>query len=368
MSSSRIIIREAGERDSAGLVELFRSTPQQGQIVINFERSPNFFWGAGVISEEPLTLLAEDSLNGKIVGSVSFGRKSVFINGKSQRLRYGNDLHLHEDYRTGRTLIKLYKEASKLFDSGEWCHTAILSDNERSINAISKGRASLPKYRFLNKVTSNLIYVGKGKRSLSKGYTVRRAVKADVAAMQAYFDLHGPRKQFFPVYDFSKIGCSDYYRGIDIEDYFLLFRNDELLGVVGVWDQQAFRQTRFLEYKGVFKILKPLYNAYSRLFGGLVLPAAGSTLNYQMLHSILIKDNNPEYFSIVIREIYTVLRELGCDAFVCGLSDGDPLKESLKGYRYRSNEVSHFVATYDDFDPRDRLDLTIPTYFEPGRW
>ena len=137
--SRRFEIRMAEPRDSAALIKLIDQTPQDGQVRLNFERNPDFFYATHVTTTAPEIWVMIDIKNNVLLASFSIGTREVFVNGKARVTRYGNDLRIHKDYRGGRTLISLFKKYREVMQN-EWMQTVILDDNKAYINSVGSGR------------------------------------------------------------------------------------------------------------------------------------------------------------------------------------------------------------------------------------
>ena len=108
--SQRFEIRPAQPNDSSGLLKLIDQTPQEGQVKLNFERNPDFFYATEVTTTEPDVWVMIDHNNAILMASFSIGKREVFVGGKKRMTRYGNDLRIHQEYRGGRTLIRISKK------------------------------------------------------------------------------------------------------------------------------------------------------------------------------------------------------------------------------------------------------------------
>lgn len=385
--------RVVEKRDCEQLRSLFADCPQEGGVEICFEREPNFFLGQAVAVQEPLGIVAEEKVaeekvaegkaeesaqhHNKIVAYASFGTRPVFVNGQKQSLLYASDLRIHPLYRKGRLLFRLYREAYKRVSKEVWGQTAIFSENAQSINNIASGRKGLPSYFPDGTLVSHLIYVTKvpSLRLLSKKFVRKKQVKlrvkiadaTDIVAMQSFFDREAPNKQYYPVYSFSELGSDNpYYFAQELQNYFLAYRGDRLVGMLGLWDQKQFKQTCFTHYSGIYKLLRKLYNFASLIKGGLQLPKAGGQLNYQSVHTVLLENNSKEIFAQLMDALYSHCLREKVPAVMCGLMEKDPLLKVLKNYPCRLNKTDHYLVTFGDYDPRDLVDDRIP-YLESVR-
>ena len=364
--TQRFHIRRAEKEDSEALITLINDTPQQGNITLNFERSPNFFHATETTTSEPEVWLMEDRSEQRLAASFSIGKRHVYINGEKVLTRYGNDLRIHQDYKGGRTLFRLFKKYRELMKD-EWMQTVILEENKTSIDTVGSGRLSLPNYHEAGKLVTHMISLNQ-KVEKSK-HTIRRAGSGDVNLIQDFFDKNAKKKQFYPYYNFSEIDNNNpYYRDLNLNSYFLCFNNKELVGVAGVWDQKAFKQTRFLSYHGNMKILRHMNNFNSKFFGGLNLPAPGSLGNYISMHSILCKDNNPALLRSLVSQIMSDYRSSSYDALILGFDQQDALHQGIDKLKRHSLVSNHYLASYGE-SPNVLKHPLAPSliYLEPCR-
>lgn len=369
--SQRFNIRPATHNDSEALITLINSTPQPGSIRLNFERTPDFFHATETTTSEPDVWLMEDTQEQRLVASFSIGKRFVYINGKKQLTRYGNDLRIHEDYKGGRTLFRLFKKYRELMQD-EWMQTVILEENTASIDTVGSGRLTLPNYHPAGKLLTHMIALNQNIRRITcvqSEHRIRRASENDIEILQTFFDKYSSEKQFYPCYDFSKIDSNDqYYRNLNLSNYYLCFNKQELVAVAGVWDQKSFKQTRFLSYHGNMKVLRHINNISSKILGGLNLPSPGSLGNYISLHSILCKDNEPAFLKSLITEIMTEHKKTQYDALILGLDEQDQLHDAVKNLKRHSLVSNHYLASYGDQpDVLNHPSAPPLIYLEPSR-
>lgn len=367
--SLRYSIRRALPSDSDALLDLFNKTPQEGSIRLNFERQPNFFHATGVSTSHAEIWVMEDLHEQQLIASFSIGKREVYVNGKIRLTRYGSDLRIHPDYTGGRTLFRLFKKYKELMQD-EWMQTVILDENKASINTVGSGRLMLPTYYQTGQFITHMI-------ALNASYPkntqhVRRANASDIETLQTFFNTHAKEKEFYPHYDFSMIGSDDsYYRGIKLEDFFLQFDKNDLIGVVGCWNQKSFKQTRFLSYHGPMKFLRHINNLSSKLFGGLHLPNPGKIANYINLHAVLIKGNQPETLNNILLNIFSEYKNSSYDAVIVGFESRDPLHRALEKIKSHTLISNLYIASYGEkpeyLKNNEQQDSASLFYLEPSR-
>lgn len=358
----RYLIRPATPADDAGILALVQATPQRGRVLLNFERQPAFLHGSAVSCEAPELWIAVDE-QGAVIAVFNVGRRRVLVNGQVHPVRYAHDLRLAPAWQGSTLLVRLFRQLRQILRTGEWMQTVILSDNSTSLDTVGSGRAGLPVYYPCGEIETSLLFSGRRRRA--HGYRITQATVDDLPLMQAWLDEHGPRRQFFPRYQLADlINGHDYYRGLVVQDFLLAWRGTELVGMTGTWSQKSFKQTRVLRYPFALGGLRHLLNLYSRLRGGLHLPAAGGTLDYRMLHSTLVRDDAPAVLDALLQPLVEQARRERC-ALSAGFFLQDPLREAAGGYRRQRLASRHFLVSYEQ-DPRPLLDGRLP-YVEVAR-
>jgi len=364
--ASRFYTRHAQATDSNELIALIAATPQAGAITINFERTPDFFMATKVVTQIPDVWVLIERESARVAAMFSIGQRDVYVNGERQNVRYGNDLRIHPKFQSGRTLFNLLKCYRNAMGS-DWMQTVILSDNEASLNSIGSGRSITPSYYDFGEMITHMLYLTTPRPSQDSKFNIRTADHNDIELMQVFFDQQAQTKQFYPHYDFTKLLNGDeYYRGLVISNYYLMFEGNKLVAMAGIWDQSSFKQTRFVAYSKLMSVARLLNNAYSKLFGGMVLPKAGDKLNYVSLHSLLIINDDEKLFSRLLQYIYNDCLALNYQALVCGLPSLDTRQRILEQYRSKVLHSKHFIASYHD-DPRGKFDTSYPLYLELAR-
>lgn len=357
--------RLATEDDNEKILDLISKTPQQGLVTLNFERSPNFFFGTQIATEISKVVVAENTKSGEIDGMTSFGFRRVYVNGEVRQLGYANDLRICEEHRGGRLLLKLYRKTSEFLEDGDFAQTVILEENQKSLTTIAAGRAGMPTYYDYGKL---ITYIISTSYDLTGSATckVRPATKDDIPELQEFLNREAPNHQFFPAYDLEQLDCSPYYRNLSISDYFLAIEDGEILGVCGIWKQKPFKQTKIVNYPAWMTIIRPIYNVFCNLFGGFPLPKKGHNADYTSLHTVLVKNNSTDVLHSLIKNIRSVLACRGEKTMIIALAEGHPLQPAIRGFIHRKLRSLHFLGTYGP-DCRGTLNTKLPLYLEVSR-
>lgn len=365
---SRFDIRPATRTDDAGILSLIQRTPQPGKVVLNFERDPGFFAGAQVTCEQPDIWVAEtrdDSAGKELVAVFNIGRRSVYVNGKPQQVRYAHDLRIDPRFRGTLLLIRMFRRLRQMLADDEWMQTVILAGNDESISTVGSGRAGLPTYYPAGDIETSLLFAAPASTTNS-GLAIGRASADDLADMQAFIDRLAPSRQFFPCYRLADmLDGHPYYRGLTPQDFWLARRGDAIVGMVGVWDQKPFKQTRLVRYPRGLAWARHGYNVWSRLLGGVHLPASGGVLDYRSTHTLLVEHDDPTVLRALLAPMVAQAREDRA-ALVVAFFEGDPLARALRGFRRQTLSSHHYLVSYGA-DPRPTLSAAPLPYVEVAR-
>lgn len=347
-------IRPATAADGEAILDLVRRTPQQGRVLLNFERDPDFFAGAHISCEVPEVWVA--GRGDGLAAVFNIGRRAVFVNGEERQVRYAHDLRIAPDARGGLLLHRMFRVLRRELAPGEWMQTVILAGNRDSMGSVGSGRAGLPTYYPFGEIETSLLATASAPAAAGvPGLHVAPATAADLPDLQQFLDREGPRRQFFPRHRLDALSAGDpYYAGLASGDFMLAWRGTRVVGVLGIWDQSPFRRTRVLAYPGAVRILRPLLNLLGPVTGGLRLPPEGQSFRYRTLHTLLVQDDDPAVFRLLLQRQLEAQRGR-CDALVLGMFVGDPLRPVLRGFRRRTLASRHFLVSYDG-DPRPALD------------
>ena len=358
-------IRRAEKEDSLDLCKILAETPMEGSVCLTQDRRPDYFHGAAVQCEQPEIYVSKQNTTSKIAGVFSAGSRRVFVNGQIQKLRYLSDLRITPGQRSGLMLARGFRFLrNEILENGEFAQTLVISENAKALDILTSHRRGLPKYFPNGEYDFYLISLRQFHFGSSQ-LQVRKASTRDIPAMQAFFDREAPHKQFFPVYDFTELSQNNYYRDAKLEDFFLAFDGEELIGLLGAWDQGNYKKTHVRGYGGHLRWLRPWLNAVSRLQGGIELPAPGTLQRTLYLHCAVCRENDPSTLTALLRAVQCGFAGQDYHHAALGLDRHDPLREALAGCRTMNFAGRHFLVSFGA-DPRPNLDDKV-FYFEAAR-
>lgn len=364
----RLEVARARSQDNADILALLAETPQPGAISLAFERAPDYFHGAAISCDNPEVFVLRQKGSGAapILGVFDIGTRSLYVNGELQTVRYLHDLRLAQGVRGGQALNLAFQTTRALMGDDDLFQAVILDDNRLFLTAVTRPRKTTPDLTTRGRIETSLIYGRGSGRDTSSGIDIRQAVVKDLPAMQALIDQEGPRRQFFNRYDLSQIAAENpYYRGLTVSDFYLMVEGNELLGMVGTWDQKSFKQTRIAGYSKPVRITRPLYNAWAFATGGLPLPCAGHCFSYLTLHTIVIREHDPRLLRMLINKL---LRGPGrrFDALACGFFTSDPLNQAVQSFSRKTLISHHFIGSWNR-NQKPEIDPGLVPYADIAR-
>jgi len=329
------------------------------------QRHPDYFATAAIQAEEPQVFIGEKLSTGKIGASFAAGKRLVFVDGEVKNVRYLSDLRIHPDFRNSTLLARGFRYLrNHVFTPGEWAQTMVLDDNHAALDALTSGRAGLPRYQPAGDYNCYLVPTSQRTTSGSGQLNVRPATKHDLIGIQAFYDREAPRKAFSPVYRFEQLS-KDYYRDLKIKDFSLALQDNEVVGMAACWDQTAFKQTRVNSYSRTLGLLRPAYNLVASLSPAMVtLPSPGSYIKSAYAFAIHCRDDDPAILSALIGQLILTARDIGADYLVIGLDARSPLCEALHHWRKRLIHGKHYLV---GFDSTPMFKQPYGFYFECGR-
>jgi hypothetical protein len=119
-----------------------------------------------------------------------------------------------------------------------------------------------------------------------------------------------------------------------------------VVGTLGVWDQNALKQTVVASYAEPLGFLLHLYNAVARLTGGLRLPKVGE--RFPFLYGAFLSAADPEILRCLLGKVHKEWSGRGYSHLFVGLPDGSPLAPALRGLSAMTLRSSVYLVYWDD--------------------
>lgn len=357
--------RGATPDDNPALQALFGVPQPSSGLMMAFERAPDYFASAAVMYHQPELLVVTRRQDNKLAAAVNMGVRRMYLNGQPEMLRYGADMRIDPDFQGGRVLLYVNRAVKDVIRDS-WYLSVILEDNQRSRGSLEGGRAGLPDYRLVGRITTYTV-TRCHTRPQKLLPAVRRATVDDIEAMNRFVASMANQYQFLPCYDFNGLLTGDpFFQGLSIDDFLVIAEDEGIRGLVGVWNQKAFKQTRVVKYSRTLSLLRPFWNLWSAWFGGIHLPSRGQAFDYLALHSPLTRVDDLTGFEALLRAAWKLTRERGSRAMTLTLADTDPRQPVMAGFRSLPMRANQYTVAFDQ-DAQPALAGGRVPFYESGR-
>lgn len=342
--------RDATPADNAALLALADACPMEGDIGLCMQRRPDFFalnrlegtsWRVGVV----------DGPAGSPVGCVAVADRRVYLNGEPSRGMYVSDLKVHPAHRGSGVADALtsYAVRACLAAGGPDVPTflTVLAGNTAMERRLSAGRAAVTAQRVGTIRSHSVPLLWRRRARPPAAVRIARATARDIADMAALWQRVAPARQFAPVYDAASLGAwVDAAPSLD-PAAFLLARDTggSLLGFVGMWDQQAFKQLQVTSYSRGMAGFRAAFNSAAPIFRAAHLPRRGGFIRSLNAVNICVPGDRPEVLRALLLTAYGDYRGSGYSFVNVGLAVDDPLCAAVDGLLAQHTDINGLVAT-----------------------
>jgi hypothetical protein len=360
---TRFAITLAELGDDAELRALLRENPMNGSMQVTFEREPYFFAACAIRGNFHQVGVGRDLESGRIVGLGTRSIADAFVNGRRAAFGWLSDLRLQSAYRGGTLVARAYRFLRQLHGDGRvnLYGTVIFQDNQRALQTIAAARAGLPVYHDLGVLHCPGINLRRRKPAISANCEIVRGSRELLPDIVDCLNRNNARKQFAPVHDVESLIRGNRWKDFQPSDFYVARRNNQVVGVVGRWDQSSFKQTRVISYGKRLRWVVPVANAVQALIGAPSFPKAGQYVPFFYVSFIAIDQDDAGVFRALLRQVYNDAVGSSFRYAMVGLHERDPLLAAVKEYPLTPFAGRLFCVCFADGEPAYRtLDGRVP--------
>jgi hypothetical protein len=227
--------------------------------------------------------------------------------------------------------------------------STIIHDNTQAISLLTAGRDGLPKYYNSGIYNTYAVKLKKSIRIKDAGVDIVRGDGHNLNAIVKCLQRNGRDKQFYPYYESQDFESgSEYLRDFKKEDFYVALKDSRIVGVLGKWDQRAFKQIVICGYDRKVNRIRPVYNFFADLVSFPTLPSPQSKLDSFYISFIAVDDNKPEIFSSLLSAVYNDHIGSEYTYMVAGLYEKDPLAGAVDRYPHIKYKSRIFVVCWED--------------------
>lgn len=342
----------ATERDGAELRALARSLPMEGAIRLALHREPDFFAAERIGAQALDVIVARERESGRIVGYGTRSVRRLFVNGEPADVGYLSSLKGLPEVRRGTLLARGYRALRDLHQDGKtpYYFSIIFEDNHMAREILTSGRAGLPRYQAVGRMHTYALDVGvcRPERWPTSGASVSRGSSRTLPAVVTYLNDVNRKFQFSPRYEPSDFHNARLLPGFTPDQLCVATRGEIIVGVAGLWDQRAIRQSVVAGYAGLLGWLRPLYNAYATMARRPRYPPPGSPLRACYAAFLAVDPPDGTVLLELIRAMLSERHEPPFDYLLFGLHDSHPLAPTLERVATRVMTIRVYLVYWDD--------------------
>lgn len=348
--SSGLKFRLADETEDGALRAVLRQASMPGNVSLAFSREPSFFIAEQAGSMGHQILICQDQDTGVITGIGGRSIRKLYVDGVQKTVGYLSSLRLLPEVRSSMTLVRGYKFFRSLHSDGEvpYYFTTILDENRYAQQILESGRAGMPIYVPVGMLVTYLIPIRK-RVSRKLRHEVHSCNENTLSHAYECLSEWNCRHQFAPSYTLDDIsGRTRLLPNFSPKDLYVCKERDEVVGTLGVWDQQSFKQTIVTDYSAKMKAIRPFYNGIARLRGRPMLPSIGESIRSVYASFVSAKNDNAKVFESVLVRACSDWSGKGYDYLLVGLCDGNPLQSVMASFASRKLDSKIYLVHWQE--------------------
>jgi hypothetical protein len=346
----QLAVSLATPADDAAIRALLRREPMPGRIRITYQREPEFRLGCEVTGEDCQTLVARREDTAEVVGLASRSVRRVFINGREQRLGYLGQLRVDPRFR-GRWLVSRgFAQLKQLHDRDPlpgYLASIVEGNGEATGVLVRNRRRIFPAFHAVANYRTFAIGVTRVRPAFHADVEISTPRVYELAEIVQFLRVHGTQRQFFAAWT-EKSLARLFSFGFGLDDLRIARRAGEIVGVAGLWDQSAYKQTIIHGYSGWLKAAAPLYNLGAPWFGRAALPRPGETIRSAYVSLLCIAHDEIAVFRALLRELYNLAFNRRLGHLLVGLDSRDPLVPAAREYAHVVYSSRLYLAEWPD--------------------
>lgn len=355
----------ATEQDDPDLRRLLAANAMPGRITVTFEREPNYFMGCATMGHFWQVLVGRHQPSGDLAAVLCRATQPRFVNGQIKEIGYLGQLRVDRKYRGRWVLLHgLDALAARHADGRVSAYLSAISDENTTARGVLVDHPH-PRFPIHREVTRiyTLGIILRRRRPVHTRRTpveVERGAPGQLGDVVAFFRQHGSKRQFFPAYQATDF-TSDTTRGFRLQDLLIARQAGQILGVLGLWDQSAYKQSVVQAYAKPLRRLRPFYNLAARAVGIQPLPGSGEHIRSAYASFCCVADDDPEVFHALLQQVTRLAAERGLAYLMIGLADRDPLLPIAQKHPHIAYHSRLYVASWQDgHDFYEHLDGRVP--------
>jgi len=325
------------------IAKLLNENAIPGWIELSYKTTPRFHLSLhkNIFSS---SVIGIHQTTNKIGGIATRSVHPSFLASKEANIGWLGQLRIDPEFRNRAHLLKSGFDAVKTFlhdrDKTPYYLASIIAENKIARRILEANLDGFPIFEpILNyhvKAFSTQQVWGNFSKHIRVGST------SDMPRIIEFINSINKEFDFTPRL-ISKKGKDEIsagkFLGLSAEDFLIHLEDEQILGVVALWDQQKYRQLQVQGYSKLTPWVRSLINIFSPLTRLPKLPGIGENLRQIFISFPAIKNNNKEVFKELYSAALKTSKQRGAQLCLAGFTEheienADSLK--LKHYAYDS--------------------------------
>lgn len=297
------------------------------------------------------------------------GSRSIrqrYVGGELTTVGYLSSLRLDERYRSLGLVARGFRYFRELDRdaSVDFYITTIAAGNSTAKRTLLGGRAGLPFYHSIGRFRTYVLSTHRCTFPQRSKWEIRKCSPCSLPDVVEFINSTGTQLELLPQVSSGDFMCSvGTFRDLRLEKLFLAYQGGHLQGVFGAWDQSRFKQTMIHRYPVWMKVLRPIFNGWSRLRGDPELPREGDTLDTVYGCLPVVRRNDPLCLQALLANYAKEYADKP-QRLLLGLDARSPLCNALKDASYTYDTEAYLVSWNREHLPIVHQDR--PFYLELG--
>ncbi len=293
-----------------------------GAVSVRFEREPDYFLGTTIQGDPCHVLIARHVPDGVLAAVAVRAERRVWLGGEVARVAYIGQIRVAPRFQ-GRWLTqRAAREVSQLHDATMPYLGVIAADNPVALGTLTGPRRPGPTVRRVARLVSLAFLVHQ--RFAGRP---RRPVERVTGApwMRSWPSCSGSGPPATSSRSWRRRRSDGRtYRDLRAGDLAVVRRDGDIVGVLGSWDQSAYKQDVVVGFAPRLARLRPGYDVVARALGGRSLPRPGERIRTAFGCLRCVSDDDPDVLAALLWAGRRRAADQGQDFLMLGFDERDP--------------------------------------------
>lgn len=354
--------------DDGAIRRILRENIMPGDVALTYEREPHFFLGCAVHGSFCQTLVGRQRSTGTVTGFVCRASRPYWLNGEVAELGYLSQLRIDAPYQGRWWLSAGFRALRRLHNDGRVrAYLATITEGNRVAEGIlvKNPRPHYPLFSRLGTVWTVALFTSMKPPRPKNGLTIEWASDATAHELFNFYETHGKSYNLYPRLEQGDVGLP-ILEGLAQEEFVMVRREGEVVGVGAFWDQSGFKQSVVQGYQGWLKHARPLINfAGKAIHSTPLLPNAGDPIRFGYGAFMLTTHHDPDIYRALLDALLYRAWECGKAFLMVGMMSTDEYRSTIERYWHILYRSELYVVTWEDgMEMVEQFKNEIPLHIE----